>query len=355
MAAETTDRSTQGDAERKLNRKEVIKLGFENKTKGEAAFNLISYAGFGYFVVTATSVLMTFLLQDSKKFGGMGKWLKEASVKAHLPKSFGNIASLFIGGTIASVLPVKWLEDNKPKFVKKLDHLFYTDAQYDRDPELKKAHQELDTLPNQTWLSVAGARVVAFVATLGVFLAAGSNKSPLYRMTKGKISLDKASIELGRATDKLLNKGMIEKVEAAIQENKDRMRLPSSHPDYMISSDVIRPENHTIEPSTPVDRKTSRVLSYIYLDAFYTAITSATLWVSTRVFGAMVGKDTNNVMIRPPLTLHRHLAQTSVSQPETVLANQAPPHLQETPPTKITAPVRLERVHKSSNSAELTA
>lgn len=364
MSTDITNQPQQDDSdEHKLNRKEVIHLGFQNKTKGEAAFNAISYIGFGYFVVTATSVLMTFLMQDSKALGWMGKQLKETSLRFHLPPSFGNIGSLFIGGTIASVLPVKWLEGNKPLFVKKLDHLFYDDEQYANDPKIQIAHQELDELPKQTWGSVLGSRVVAFAATLGVFLLAGSNKSPVYKWTREKFSLDKASVELGRATDKLFNHGtesVIEDIKAATKENKRRMGLPEEHPDYMINSDVIRPDDHRLEPTTPVDRKVSRVFSYIWLDAFYTAITSASLWVSTRVFGAVIGQKQPTISAQQeketytPLFVHKNAnalalpAKSAASEPTL----ETPPNH---PTTTVGSSVHLERVAEPHHSAELTA
>ena len=53
-------------ADNQRNRRDVIREGFKNKTRGEAWFNGISYIGVGYGLVTAVSVFLTWLMRDTK-------------------------------------------------------------------------------------------------------------------------------------------------------------------------------------------------------------------------------------------------------------------------------------------------
>ena len=305
MAADITEKPKEDDStEHKLGRKEIIHLGFQNKTRGEAAFNLISYVGFGYFVVTATSVLATWLLRDVKPVAGkFEKWFT-APITKHTGISSGimNILTLFAGGTVASVLPVKWLEDRKPQVVKKLDYMLYDENQFYNDPKIAAAHKELDEMPKQTWITVFGSRVVAFAATFAVYFTLGGNKSPLAKAIKdtsfakkfGK-SLDEMSIKVGRWLDGKLGKNN-EKVaiyiENAIRENEARM-VKNYGDTPLAGYEIIRDKVDANKNGSLAkgDRVLSRVYNYIGLDGFYTLITSVTLWVSTRIFGAVMGMD----------------------------------------------------------------
>jgi hypothetical protein len=255
--------------------------------------------------------------------------------------SFGNIATLFLGGTIASVLPVKWLEDKKPQIVKKLDRMLYNEAEFN-SPEIQEAHKELDEMPKQTWLSVFGSRVVAFAATLSVFLAMGSNKSPLAKHT-GE-SIDKRSIQFGRWFDKLLhrnNSEVVAQIEKATATNLEKMS-PVHGDSALKGLEVIRGD-------VGGDRVASRVWSYISLDAFYTAITSASLFVFTRIFGGLVGKA-------PDAPSSPHKAASNTPKAATLAPSmQATPHQHDTPSATITSPALLERLAQPQQTAELTA
>ncbi len=265
-------------------RRSVIAEEFRNRTKGEALFNKLSYVGVGYFVVTGVSIFMTWLLSDhpriSPKFTeAAAKFTK----KFRLPPSIADIGTLFLGGTIASVLPVKWLEDHKPQLVKKFDRSYYGDDQVDHNPALIEAHRELESLPKQTWMSVLGSRIVAFAATFSVFYLMGSNKSPFAKLT-GE-SIDKRAIIFGRGIDKLLHKGnaqVVEKIEASAAENL--RRIAGSAEGAQVGLKVMR-------DGPNADRIASRVWNYIGLDGFYTIITSGALFVFTRVFGGLFGKQ----------------------------------------------------------------
>ena len=350
MNQDSTVKTTEDDnGEHKFNRKEVIHLGFQNKTRGEAAFNAISYIGDGYFVVTALSVFATWLMND--KLPGMGKSIRAAAEKIRLPASIGTIATLFIGGTIASVFPVKLLEDHKPTGVKKLDYLLYSEDQFYNDPKIQAAHKELDELPKQTWWSVLGSRVVAFGATFAVFLAMGGNKSPLAKATGH--SLDELSIKAGRGIDRWMNKNNLQalgEIEHAFKLNE--AIIPQAFGKKLLPvHEVMRDAN-----GVKGDRIPSRVYSYIVLDAFYTAITSVSLWVSTRVFGAMVGQDAKvaaaKAEIRHHKKLHSPIAAEAVKHP---VSSDEAPEQPAVPDAKITSPIRIERVAEPQRTAELSA
>lgn len=346
MTTNITEKPKQDDsAEHKLNRKDIIHLGFQNKTRGEAAFNAISYVGFGYFIVTATSVLMTWLLHDTKGPASFFKKNISERLVTETTKKYGfgdtamNIVTLFIGGTIASVLPVKWLEDRKSKAVKKLDYMLYTEDQFYNDPKIQAAHKELDELPKQTWLSVFSSRVVAFAATFAVFFAIGGKDSILGK--KLGTSLDEFSTVAGRKIDSFFSKNnphALEQIENATK---------------LSAKEITRAAD--VNGKNIGDRIPSRVFSYISLDAVYTLITSVSLWVSTRIFGAVMGVDAKKAAA---IAENKHAKKTHANapahSPTPVHADELPVK-QELPETKISAPTHIDRVAEPQHTAELTA
>ena len=350
QAAQPSD--ARADDDRQWKKKEIIREGFRNKTKGEAWFNTISYVGIGYGLVTATSVFLTWLLHDTEKFSkNFGAFAKGATTKLGVPPSIANIGTLFLGGTIASVLPVKWLEDKKPEIVKKLDRMLYSDEEL-KDPKIKAAHQELDELPKQTWASVFSSRVVAFAATFGIFFLMGSNKSPLAKAT-GE-SIDKRSIQFGRWLDKWIHRGNPEvtaKIDTAIQTNLSKIN-PSLGDEALSGLEVIRDK-------VGGDRIASRVWSYIGLDAFYTLFTSASLYIFTRVFGGLIGKPTGDkasASTKKDKHAVAHAAPAKALADQSTVREEAPATEQpDKPSANISQPTLLERVAQPQQTAELTA
>lgn len=330
-------------AENQRNRREVIREGFKNKTRGEAWFNGISYIGVGYGLVTGVSVFLTWLMRDTKgNFAKSFEKIAEAATKKFgFSRSITSIATLFVGGTLASVFPVKWLEDAKPQIVKKLDRVILSDDEFESQ-KVKNAHKELEELPKQTWLSVFGSRVVAFAATFGVYALMGSNKSPIAKATGH--SLDEASIRFGRWADRFLNRNnpdVIAKIDAAIATNLSRMK--STGADALSGLEVVR-------KGAAVDRVQTKVWSYIGIDAFYTLITSATLFISTRVLGGLIGKPR---VPADPAPLPRHTprdASLHDSSPQPVTT----PGDVEKPGAKVQNFSHLERVAQPAPSLELT-
>ena len=257
--------------------------GFKSRTKGEALFNFTSYVGVGYLGVTGVSVLMTWLLRDHKgiapKFEkfvqgvvNLTKGHKTgAAFEAHAKNvsSLTNIATLFLGGTLMSVLPVKWLEDNKAKLVKGFDHSFYGYDKAEKDPTIVAAHADLEAAPKQTWLSVAGARLLAFALTFGTAALIGGNESVLGKLTskrntKDVLSLDHTAIKVGRWVD-----GAIHHKDPAALKTIERARHAS-------------PVEMTRDAKAP-DRMFTRIANYFTLDGLYTVLTASSLFVFTRV------------------------------------------------------------------------
>ncbi len=261
-------------------RSTIIAEGFRSHTRGERLFNQLTYTGVGFFGVTAVSVLLTWILRDHPRTSPHYEQFVQ-KISARFPKfeqainSNATIATLFAGGTLVSVLPVKWLEDNKARLVKKFDRMYYGEDGVANNPDVVAAHEAMESMPKQTWGSVFFSRIFAFAATLGTSLLLGSNKSPLARAT-GE-SIDRRSTELGRWLDKRLGKNtpaIVQEVEAATAANKamtDR------------GTEILRTGAHP-------DRVRSRILSYIGLDGFYTVITSVTLYAFTRILAPILGK-----------------------------------------------------------------
>lgn len=329
--------------------RDIIAEEFRNRTKGEALFNKISYIGVGYFLVTGVSIFMTWLLNDNPKYSAkFSETAKNFTKKMGFPPTIASIATLFIGGTIASVLPVKWLEDFKPQLVKRFDRFYYGDDKVKNDPTLIAAHRELEALPKQTWLSVLGSRIVAFAATFSVFFLMGSNKSPLAKIA-GE-SIDKRSTQFGRWMDKLLNgknPAIVAEVEATAAENIRRMS-PSLGEEALKGPEIMR-------QGPNADRVTSRIWSYIGLDGFYTIITSGALFVFTRVFGGLFGKQSATPPI-DQLTTQMELSRQSVKTPTPVaditpVADAAP----DAPRAKIAQPAYHERVSAPTHEHHVTA
>lgn len=339
----TPDDQTAAEIQR--NRRDVIREGFKNKTRGEAWFNGISYIGVGYGLVTAVSVFLTWLMRDTK--GAFAKnferFAEGAAKRFGMSRSITSIATLFVGGTLASVFPVKWLEDGKPGIVKKLDRLIYSDEEFE-SPKVQEAHKELQELPKQTWLSVFGSRVVAFAATFGVYALMGSNKSPLAKATGH--SLDELSIRVGRGMDRFINRNnpeAIAKIDEAIATNLSRMK--STGPDALNGLEVVR-------DTVGGDRVQSKVWSYLGIDAFYTLITSVSLFVSTRILGGLIGKEQSPNY--PTGRLRKTTKPSQMALPDNHVYQQSAPEHADAPGTKLAHAVHLERLAPAMQAHELT-
>jgi hypothetical protein len=280
-------------------RSDAVREGFKSHTEGEKKFNNLTYKWVGYFGVTAFSVFLTWLIKDTKPLSGYFQKgvtkLTETFTSIHKNdavkrKGFFNsvltIGTLFTGGSIVSVLPIKWLEDNKLRLVKKFDREIYGDEAVATDPKIMAAHQLIAAQPKQSWASVVGSRVTAFIATYGTLLVIGANDGMLAK--KLGTSIDTLGVNFGRFMDRIRSSGnpkRIQKIGTAITEN--------------IADPNLNKELRTL---TAHDSIFSKVFSYIGMDAIYTLITSVGLFVSTRFLGPLFYKNekTANAAVNKP-------------------------------------------------------
>lgn len=317
----------------------VIADGFRNHTRGETLFNRITYLGVGYFGVTGVSVFLTWLLRDyhavAPSFKKMTTYLQKSLENHSMPglakivDSNMTILTLFLGGSLASVLPVKWLEDNKSKIVQNFDRKIYGKEVVENDPEIRAAHEAMEAMPKQTWSSVITSRVLAFATTFGTSFLMGSERTPVGKATGH--SIDSISTRAGRSIDRRLNKNnpeALRDIEKAVEANFQSTHddgTPFTQPVVMrewsgtLSRLNAKGEKYDAEHvdwkiGTGADRIPSRVFSYITLDGLYTVVTSATLYIFTRVLAPILGKKQKlaHDEIQSPLsTLQAPLADTA--------------------------------------------
>ena len=175
----------------------------------------------------------------------------------------------------------------------------------------------------------------------------GSNKSPRANATGH--SLDEVSIKFGRGADRLLNRNNPEalaKIDQALATNLARMK--STGPDALSGLEVVRDVANG-------DRATSKVWSYVAIDAIYTAITSISLFVSTRILGGLIGKEQSPTYptkrSKQTLTTNRTPAAATTEEQTPAYSTAANPMQ---PNTKLAHAVHLERVSQPALAHELT-
>ena len=277
--------------------RDSVREGFKSHTEGEKKFNNLTYKWVGYFGVTGFSVFLTWLIKDSpfKLFGGkrladhfdtLVKWSAKKIDPLNPTKhedtfrSFWTIGTLFFGGSVVSVLPVKWLEDSKVRLVKKFDREIYGEEAVANDPTIVNAHRLIESQPKQGWLSVIGSRITAFIATFATWITLGDNTRFLPK--KLGTSIDTLGVQIGRWADRIRSIGnpeRIRNIQAAVKANMN---------DEKLGGELRELTKHN---SNAPDSMFSRVASYIGMDGIYTVITSIGLFVSTRVLGPLLYKN----------------------------------------------------------------
>ena len=258
----------ENDADRKHN---YVREGFQNRTRGEKKFNITTYFGMGYVGVWAFSLFASWALRDSKLFAptyerGVQKLTraiasfsgKDATAIAPAVRKYANISSLFTGGTLVSVLPIKWREDNKYEIVKKYDEQIYGKDVVENDPTIRKAHEEIRQAPKQTWSSVFASRLTSFVVTYAAAQFIGDG-------------IEKHSTRFGRA----LNRKITSNPETLAQ----------------ITRAETAPGQKFVLGTTPGDPRADTLATRIGHDAvadgMYTVLTSGALYIFTRVFAPL--------------------------------------------------------------------
>jgi hypothetical protein len=327
--------------------RDSVREGFKSHTEGEKKFNNLTYKWVGYFGVTGFSVFLTWLIKDSpfKLFGGkrlaehfdtLVKWSaktidsKNPTNNEKTFRSFWTIGTLFIGGSVVSVLPVKWLEDSKVRLVKKFDREIYGEEAVANDPTIVNAHRLIESQPKQGWPSVIGSRITAFIATFVTWITLGDNASFLPK--KLGTSIDTIGVQIGRWSDRIRsfnNPSRIEKIHAAVAENIADMKLHGELRDLNKHDSIF-----------------SRVFSYIGMDSIYTVITSIGLFVSTRFLGPLLYKNEKTTDAAVNSAQNLPLNQDRIKEKEMKQSTKTP-----TPQTTVREVAHASRLEPSAAQA----
>lgn len=157
-----------------------------DKTRGEHLFNWSVYAGIGWIVNAAISLVALDWFEYNKtgqkaaEFGksAIGTLLKPLKLSAARHSKFTNmgffIAALYTGGTL--LIPVmKWFEDRKGSLVRFADRVLHGKEEAETNQKLIEAHAEMDEAPKQSWGSMLKARILSLPAGIGIGLLVGNH------------------------------------------------------------------------------------------------------------------------------------------------------------------------------------
>ena len=248
-----------------------VREGFQNRTRGEKKFNITTYFGMGYVGVWAFSLFASWALRDSKFFSptyergvqGLTRGLasitgKEVEAVAPAVRKYANISSLFAGGTVVSVLPIKYREDHKYEIVKKYDEEIYGKEAVENDPTIKAAHEDIKHAPKQTWSSVFASRLTSFIVTYASAQLIGNG-------------IEKHSTRFGRAVNRKLTSNPETLAQIARAEAAPGQK-------YALGATPGDPNADTI---------TTRIGHDAAADGMYTVLTSGALYIFTRIFAPL--------------------------------------------------------------------
>lgn len=185
--------------------REVVLNGDRKKTSGEVLFDWSIYGGFGFVGNEMVSGIIQnrTIPEQGKNYADIpwGKYYKSAldfiekatSLSAHAGSTTRRAVDIFvmtIGGNLL-VIPIKICEDMKGSLVRFADGIFHGDKAK-TDPEMQRAHAEMDAAPKQSWGSLAQGRLVTIGAAVGVDMLIGSNKAVSTKLLE-KTPVDKWS------------------------------------------------------------------------------------------------------------------------------------------------------------------
>lgn len=158
--------------------------GIREKTRGEHLFNWSVYAGIGWVVNAAISLVALDWFEYNKTgqkvaeagknaIGTLLKPLKLSEASHTKYKNMGFfIAALYTGGTL--LVPVmKWFEDRKGSLVRFADRVLHG-KEADHNQTLIEAHREMDEAPKQSWGSMLKARIISFPVGMLIGFSVGN-------------------------------------------------------------------------------------------------------------------------------------------------------------------------------------
>lgn len=206
------------------------------KTFGENLFDISIYGGIGWianeFLSGAIFDRAAYKGQWFSKpyeagVNGMHKLFGKAE-QAHPEKWLSKIKRPFdifvltLGGNLL-VLPMKIAEDNKGDLVRTAN---YGIGGKKGDPELERAHDEMDHAPKQSWGTLAQSRLVTLAGAIGIDYAMGADNAwstKLFKSEGGKkwASLNNINTSVFRKIAKFAeehwgyDKGATERIELA--------------------------------------------------------------------------------------------------------------------------------------------
>ncbi len=185
--------------------------GKRKRTGGETLFDLTTYGG---FALVGNEVVSTYIVKQAEKptaFGRLyqraGELTKKISPKGGLPfvssGRFNYINFAIIGG-FTMVPFIKFFEDNKGRLVRAADSIIHG-VKADNDPEIRRAHEEMDNAPKQTWGSLLKGRIATVVFAWLVDASINWKGGWSARALKGTKLENYSSLEsiAGRAADRM--------------------------------------------------------------------------------------------------------------------------------------------------------
>lgn len=153
-----------------------------------------------------------------KYVGNTLSYLNTAAHKDHTVSRFSYISFAIIGGF--SMVPlIKMLEDHKGGLVRYADGILHG-KKAETDPEMIKAHQEMDEAPRQSWGSLMKGRMLTVATAFGIDSLIGWKNAPTTKIFRSPTldkynSFDKAAETLvNKTTGKLHGMGIIKSPEA---------------------------------------------------------------------------------------------------------------------------------------------
>jgi hypothetical protein len=168
------------------------------KTRGEHLFNWSVYAGIGWVVNAA----LTLVALDWLEYNPRGKAIASSGEKAinkvlekipfkseaarkGMAENIVFTAGLYVGGTL--LVPVmKYFEDHKGSLVRKADAFFYG-SNSETDAKLIRAHEEMDDTPKQSWGSMLKARSISLPLGILIGSAVGRPDAWSTKLLKGPV------------------------------------------------------------------------------------------------------------------------------------------------------------------------
>lgn len=124
-------------------------------TRGEKIFDWLTYggiAGVGTFLLTIPVAYWAKYGKGAARFEGATKWLQKQGLSAQTAEQMMMTNATMQGGNL-TVLPVKWMEDNKIACIQKINDII-------GDPTDVAALEKED---KQSWSSIIKARVMAWL------------------------------------------------------------------------------------------------------------------------------------------------------------------------------------------------